>query len=329
METIETYLEVFEALKRKKRWSTGTNILRFTALSLAAADLDDPAGDLEAAAGILKRKAGWFGPLNSPIRFAIAGMILRKGLQPARVHDRVMKTRERFRERKLPRGGIREVLAALLLVLQNENRPVPVSTIDRVKAILDRWKKDHWFLTGQDDYPMAALHAQRGEDVEGLAVRVESIYRQLRREKFSAGDPLQLASHILTLGSGGAEEAVRRFIEIRNAFRDEGLKVGPRWYDEVALLSMTSSSPVEIVRETVETMDRLRSIRPKPPREIAFSLATGVTMTAYAREAEELADTRDLSAITAAQAILDAQAAAMVACMAATTAATSAATASS
>jgi hypothetical protein len=329
METVERYLEVFEALRRRRRWSSHTSVLRFAALSLAAADLDDPAGELEEAAISLKRKAGWFGPLNSPIRYAIAAMILRKGLKPVQVHDRVMRTRERFRERKLPRGGTQEVLAALLLVLQNEGRPVHLSTVDRVGAILDRWKKDHWWLTGSDDYPMASLHAQRGEDVEGLARKVEGVYQQLRSKKFSRGNPLQLASHILTLGQGGTEEAVRRFVEIRDAFRREGLKVGPQWYDEVALLALTSSSPVEIVRQTVKAMNRLLAVRPKPTRNIAFSLATGVTMTEYARGAEGLEDTRDLSAITAAQAILDAQTAAMVACMAATTAATTAATASS
>lgn len=327
METLERYLAVFDMLRRRKRWSTDSGVLRFAALSLAAVDVDDPAAELEEAADILRSKAGWFGPLSSVIRYAVAAMIIRKGLSPGPVHDRVMHTRELFRERRLPRGGIKEVLAALLLVMQNDGRMVSRGTVNRLGAILDRWKKDHWFLTGTDDYPMAALHAHRGEDVEGLSLRVEQVYRRLREEKCSRGNALQLTSHILTITPWGAEEAVQRFTRLRAAFGEHSLKIGPRWYDEVALLSLTSSEPETVVGQVVDTMDRLRSIRPKPGRDIAFSLATGVTMTEYARESDELADQRDLAAISAAQALLDAQTAALVACVAASSAATTAAAA--
>ena len=36
MDSIERYLEVFEGLRRRKRWNTGVDILRFAALTLAA-----------------------------------------------------------------------------------------------------------------------------------------------------------------------------------------------------------------------------------------------------------------------------------------------------
>jgi hypothetical protein len=107
------------------------------------------------------------------------------------------------------------------------------------------------------------------------------------------------------------------------------MKIGPRWYDELALLSLTSSEPEMVVGQVVDAMDRLRSVRPKPGRDVAFSLATGVTMTAYARDKEGLADQRDLAAITAVQALIDAQTAAMVACMAAASTATTVAAAGS
>ena len=89
METVERYLQVFEDLRRKKRWATDTNVLRFAALTLAAAEIDDPGGRLEAAADELRRRAGTFGKLNSPIRYVVAAMVLRKGLRPATVYERV------------------------------------------------------------------------------------------------------------------------------------------------------------------------------------------------------------------------------------------------
>ena len=43
MDPVERYLEVYDELRRRKRWSTGDNVLRFAALTLAASDVASPA----------------------------------------------------------------------------------------------------------------------------------------------------------------------------------------------------------------------------------------------------------------------------------------------
>ncbi len=42
MDSIERYLYVFDALRRRKRWTTDTNVLRFATLTQAASDMADP-----------------------------------------------------------------------------------------------------------------------------------------------------------------------------------------------------------------------------------------------------------------------------------------------
>lgn len=42
MELITSYLQTFEALRRKKRWTTNTMVLRYAALGLASVKLTDP-----------------------------------------------------------------------------------------------------------------------------------------------------------------------------------------------------------------------------------------------------------------------------------------------
>ena len=49
-EHVERYLEVFESLRQRKRWSTGNEVLRFAALTLAASDVAGSEVDLEASA---------------------------------------------------------------------------------------------------------------------------------------------------------------------------------------------------------------------------------------------------------------------------------------
>ena len=83
MDSVKRYLEVFEELHRRKRWSTGVRILRFAALTLAASDVADPGADLEATAKTLANEAGGFSPLSSAMRHAVAAILIRRGLDPA------------------------------------------------------------------------------------------------------------------------------------------------------------------------------------------------------------------------------------------------------
>lgn len=324
MLAIENYLATFEELRRRKRWSTDTTILRYAALSLATAEIDDPAGELERVAEELRRRADWFGPLRSPVRYAVAAMLIRRGVPAGRTHDAVRRTRETFRAVKLRRAGVQEVLAAFMLVLNNDGRPAARVTVLRMKQILERWNRDHPWLTGQDDYPMAALHATRGEGVEEFGSRVESIYQRLRESKFSRGNQLQLASHILSIADWSGAEAARRMTSLRDAFVARKQRIGTEQYDEVALLALTPGGPAQVAQHVLDYRDRLREAKPRPQKSIAFSLAAGVVLGEAVDRADGLSDTRDLAAVKAVQAILDAQAAA-VAAVVATTAATTAA----
>jgi hypothetical protein len=322
MDVAERYLHVFESLRSRKRWTTDVTVLRLAALTLMATEVRDPWESLHAAAETLRSRSSWFGPLRSPIRYAIAAMILRRGLDPARTHDAVVETMQRMRAHGLRSSSVRALLAALLVVLHHGDGRVPDRDLDRMARILERWKRDHWFLTGTDDLPMAALHAVRQAGIEEGAVRVEGIYQALRRHGLSRGNPLQLASHILSLGRESPAALAGRFDRIRSALRERGERVGTSRYDEVAILTLTSRRPTELARRIRRDVDALRAARPRPTRELAFSLAAGF---AIAREIPGGGAVGDFAAVSAAQAALDAHNAAVVAAVAAASAGAAAA----
>jgi hypothetical protein len=325
MDPVERYLEVFEGLRRRKRWSTGVSILRFAALTLAASEVDDPGAELEATAKALADEAGGFSPLSSAMRHAVAAILIRRGLDPVATVHRTKETIAAFKEFKLSRSGARPLLAALLLVLDADGGSPSRDAVARVKAIIDRWNEDHWFLTGTDDYPMAAMHATRDISVEQIAIEVEEIYQLLRTAKFASGEQLQLASHLLAFSDQGPREAVQRFERTAKALKAAKQRVWQGQYDEVAMLVLSGGHVDEVVPRVVEYRDRLRAVKPKPVADIAFSIAAGVVL---AEEAERLRDLDDASAaanLHAVQAIIEAQQAAMIACMAACTVTTTAA----
>lgn len=318
MDSVERYLQVFNDLQRRKRWSTGTNFLRFAALTLAASDIDSDDVDLEGTAKLLAAEAGGFSPLASAIRHSVAALLIRRGLDPVPIVHRVKETLALFKRHRLKRGGTPPVLAALLLVLDNGGEIPSEMTVARMKSILDRWNQDHFFLTGIDDYPMAAMHATRELSVEELGVEVEQIYRQLDQAGFSKGEQLQLVSHLLMFSAVGPREAAMRFDRVAAALKRAGHKVRSSHYDEIALLTLSGGDVDGVVLRVLDVRDRLRAARPRPSAEIAFSLASGIVLAEEARKAEDAAEVADVATLRSVQAIIEAQQAAMVAVMAAT-----------
>jgi hypothetical protein len=320
MDPVERYLEIFDELRRRKRWSTDTSILRFAALTLAASDLAEPGADLEATAKILADEAGGFSPLNSAIRHAVAAILIRRGLDPVTTVHRTKETLAVFREFKLSRSGARPLLAALILVLDVDGGAPSRDTIARMKAIIERWKKDHRFLTGTDDYPMAAMHATRDVSVEQLGMEVEQIYQLLRKARFSAGEQLQLVSHLLRFSEHGPREAAQRFERTAVALKKARQPVWQSHYDEVALLVLSGGHVDDVVPRVIEYRDRLRAVKPKPTADIAFSIATGVVLAEQVERMTGLDSAATAANLRAVQALVEAQQAAMIACIACTTA---------
>jgi hypothetical protein len=322
VDSIERYLYVYDCLRRRKRWSTDSNILRFAALTLAATDAADPGTDLERTAKALAKEAGGFSPLSSSVRHAVAAMLIRRGLEPAPIVQRVKETLVAFKENGLRKGGAHPLLAALLLVLDAGGGRVAREKILSMKAILDRWNRDHRFLTGVDDYCMAAMHATRGASTEQLGVDVETVYQTLREAGFSRGNQLQLVSHLLTLFDLGPREAARRFARTAAALKKRGQRVWQGQYDETALLVLGGGGVEETASKVVKYRDRLRQVKPRPQPAIAFSIATGLVLAEQATKAGDLKGAAAAAHLRAVQSLIEAQQAAMVACISATSAAT-------
>jgi hypothetical protein len=317
MDAVAHYLETFQDLQRRKRWSTGTNFLRFAALTLAASDVTEPRPDLEATAKALADEAGSFSPLASAVRHSVAALLIRRGLEPGPVVRRVKETLALFKQHRLRKGGTAPVLAALLLVLDGGGKLPSDATVARMSSIIDRWSKDHFFLTGIDDYPMAAIHATRDLSVEQLGVEVEQIYQQLHRAGFSKCQQLQLVSHLLLFSGFGPREGAIRFQTIATALKKAGRRVWSGQYDEVAMLVLSGIHPDEVVPRVLDVRDRLRAAKPRPSGDIAFSIAAGLVLAEEAQKAKSAIDVADVSTLRSVQAVIEAQQAAMVACMAA------------
>ena len=313
---IGTYLETFERLRARKRWTTDTATYRFVALTLGAGGARISHDRLEEVAAGLRRRAGWTSPLRSEIRYVVAAMILRRDLDAATVHRQVIATRDRFGEHGIKRRGTGATLAALLLALQAEGKRVPEPHIERLARIYAQWRADHFWLTDANDLPAAALHAGRNVSVESLTEDVRRAYARLRDAGFRRGNQLQLVSHLLAVDPRGTDNAVQRFAVVADQLRKAGERIGTGRYDEIAVLALTQGAPAHVVGRVLRYRDRLRTARPRPSKDIAFSLAAGIELAEDSEQAGERS-AGDLAALQSIRAILDAQQAATIAAVSA------------
>ncbi|MCY4372889.1 MAG: DUF4003 family protein [Spirochaetaceae bacterium] len=179
---VASYLRTFEELRARKRWSTQSVTFRFVALSLGAAASTIGYERLEEAATDLRKRARWSSPLKSEIRYVVAAMILRRGLDTARIHECVFATRDAIKAHKVPSRGTGPTLAALLMALHGEGAPVPEEHLERLAVIYRRWRTEHRWLTNANDLPAAALHASRDVPVDDLASDIERAYMSVPGE---------------------------------------------------------------------------------------------------------------------------------------------------
>ncbi len=317
------HLYLYRQLEKSGRWKLSAPLRRLVSLTLAATVLEEPSESLERAATILRKKSGWFGPLSSPLRYVVAALILRRGLDPGEIHDRVVSILADFKREKLRWGGCGRILAAVHLALRIAPDEVPVSVYRRMKQMRTLWKADHPLITGDDDFPMLAFHSLTGEPIDQISNRLEETYQELRRARLPRGNQLQLTTQILGVFPWSPSAAAGRFLAVREAFEVHSEKIKAQRFDEVALLALASAPPDQLVSEVLQNRDRLRSERPRPGKELAFSIAAGLLLARLAEEgALQQQPSREaileMAPLNQIQQILAAQQAAMSAAMVAT-----------
>ena len=322
MEATERYFQVLDEVLRGKRWSTDTDVLRLAALTVMSCPDSDAVARTRATAVRLGKKPSPLRSMNAGLRLALAAMLVRRRAPVDTVLDQVERGLAVFRRHGLRHRGAHPRLAAMMLALEGGGVDEP--TVERMATILHLWKKDHFFLTGIDDYLMAALHASRPDSPQAIARRVEAIYQALRHEGMSRGNQLQLASHLLALASRSPGEIARRFGTWAEALRERGQRIWSSQYDEVALLVLSGVRIDWGATRVIALRDALRARKPRPHRSMAFSIASGLLVAERLASSEDGREARTAATLRAIQSLIEAQQAVMVAAIAATSTAVAA-----
>jgi hypothetical protein len=177
--------------------------------------------------------------------------------------------------------------------------------------------RSHPFLTGSDDYPLAALLVLDGRPLPERLADVEAIYSLLHLKGLSRGNGLQLAALILALGPGTPMERAERAVDLRDRLRASGIRLWPQYYGALGMLGLLPDPDGRRAGEAVEVVAAFRRLRHYRWLDKGLLLLFASILLAD----EAMRDPASTTAGVLLEVLIQAQAAAMVAVTAATTSA--------
>lgn len=207
---------------------------------------------LEECKALVKSTTGVFSTFRGNVRLPLLCM-LAAGDEPEVRWARTQRCYDLLKEAFFSSQYL--ALAALILSDAVKETDVP-ELAARGKGLYQRMKKEHPFLTGQEDSVFALLLGQSPRSDDELIEDMEACYTLLD-QRFPKGDGLQSASHVLALSTDAPAEKVQRVFDLFDAVTAMGGKYGKdRQLPILAALSLSAASPEDLAQDML-TLDGL------------------------------------------------------------------------
>ncbi len=221
----------------------------------------------------IKKNVGTFSTLKSSHRFTVGAMLDLHFDEPKDNFHKYLAVYEKLVEGGFKRGSF-TYIAALSLFTSNTETDSDL-LIDRAMIIYKNMKKSHYFLTGDNDYPLALLLAQLDRNTDELINDMDRYYDQLNQNGFRKGNDLQFLSHIFTIQQDEDPSVlVDRAKSLTQDFKKMGLRVKPMFYPVIGLLALieNSSKDIETLMALYDRFNNEKHFRWK--KDINFIIAT-------------------------------------------------------
>ncbi|MDY0394290.1 DUF4003 family protein [Virgibacillus halophilus] len=281
-QSITTYTDIFETLKKQLRWKVSGNQLLMTIAStyLTGENTFDSERFLVIADEI-KAQSKPFSIWRSPSRFGIAAVLDAHFDDAAEQIRQLFQVYDQMTAAKFHRGPFTCIAAATLL-MQGKNEDIDTDVIiARAKRIYKDMKDEHILLTSSQDYPMAiSLACQNKEDIIQEA---EQHYQRLHLHGFRKGNDLQFLSHILALGHPySGQSLVSNTADVFDAFKGIDLKPKPSYYPFIGMLALLPDveQHVQMVKELYSKLRMQKHFKWQKRHEYHVGCRTGCQRSA-------------------------------------------------
>lgn len=308
----------YDKVKSLAGWAVDKAVVLTITSYYVTSEREFDAISLNRAMDALKSRTGWLSPLRGNLLPMMAAFLNQPGTVIDEEVDRL------FAKQQVLKGlGFRNTIHSYLAALLMTNDPAYYENEARqAKKLYDAMKKQHFFLTSDDDYAYAVLLGKRGANPVEHAKSMRTYYDALRTEGFRSGNELQWLSQVMTyVHMEFNPNLVTRAAEVLAHFKRD-TKVRPVHYPMIGFLTVFGVEDAEL-KNIVELTHTLEASKPfKWNREMALSIGIGYSMHTLTENVGEA----NISLATSVELILQAQQAVMaatIAAMAASSAASS------
>lgn len=253
--TIKLFIENDQQMKQNFKWENHL-IRKFGAFQLA---LNNQAVDVKQVKEMkeyMKLQTSSFSYFRSTNLFPIA-TALTSNEKPQQLFDQTVYYYEELKKAGFKRSVY---LPYTAYFLATQLQPMEVSkTIEKAMQCFQLMKKNHYWLTSDDDYMLAIILAYSHDDIEAAVEEMEACYKYLNERGISKGNALQTMSHLLTLSSDSVSEKCDRLLRYANELKKNKVKLDSYSQPILALLALLESGGEEVIHTIVETDQELAS----------------------------------------------------------------------
>lgn len=310
-----------DAVKATFKWEND-QIIAASATSFLNRGILADAAKLEECKKLLKENTGVFSNFRGNVEVPMVAQLAMAEV-PA---DKMKKTLKIYETLKQEFWGSEYLVLAAAVMADMVSEEQAVKMTEKARAIYDKMKKDHPFLTSSEDSVYAVLMAVSEKSDEVLMEEMEVCYKQLK-ESFSASNEVQALAHVLSIAEGSAPEKCNKVVALYDALKADGVKYGK--YHELVVLASLAMLPVEqsVLVEDIKAVDAFLTEQKGYGGFFGLDKKTRLMHAAMIVSCDYVKnDNADIAAMAGTLAAVAAQQAAMCACIAAATAASSAAT---
>ena len=314
----ENLIDNRDSMKEVFSWESGMIWLAAAAI-YTAKDQTVESDKLKFCKGLIKEQTGIFSNFRGNVRCAVAAML-------AISENPEQMLADGLEVHKMLKNGMRDSaylpLAAMTIARLAERKDYE-EVVEKTKEIYDEIKKNHPFLTSNEDSAFCAMMALSEKSAEELVSEAERCYRFLNENARYPKNAVQSLSHVLAICDGTPEEKCEKTIELYETLQAYGMKYGKDYeLPTLGVLAMEHED-YEALAEEMKEVDTWLS------KQKGFGVFGSISIKQRLMYAGMLLQNKkeqgvlsESAALQSTLAILVAQEAAMMAMLAASTAAT-------
>lgn len=254
IEKCELFVKNAAVMKKEAKWES-TMSQRMAALLFANDGLSVDVDKIKNCKRMIKEDTGIFSPFKS-VSLLISAAILALENDPKTVLHNAIEAYESMKQSKFHSSTYLS-LASINISKSVEKYDYSV-VIHKAAEFFSAMKKEHPFLTTQEDYGFAVMLGMSDKEVKETVVQMEKAYEYLK-PFFNSRNGVQSLSQILVFGEEDISVKCERAVRLYRTLKENGYKFG-QYYElsSLGVLALVSEDITAISSDMMELHDYLK-----------------------------------------------------------------------